>query len=75
MRRDRRFPVVLSMRERRILDRIAKDEALSAASVVRRLIIREAKKRGLWPLSTRQDEALILESGTMDQRQNGREQQ
>ncbi len=49
MKRDRRFPVVLSKRERWALHQIARDEALSAASVVRRLIIREARKRGLWP--------------------------
>jgi hypothetical protein len=63
------------MRERRILDRIAKDEALSAASVVRRLIIREARKRGLWPLRARQEEAALSESTTTGQSQDGREQQ
>jgi len=75
VRRDRRFPVVLSMRERRILDRIAKDEALSAASVVRRLIIREARKRGLWPLSQRQEGMPTSDSVPADQSQDGRGQQ
>ena len=51
MRRDKRFPVILSRTERRALDSLARDEALSAASVVRRLIIREAKERGLWPVA------------------------
>ena len=49
MRRDRRFPVVLSKRERQALQQLAQAEALSAAAVLRRLIIREAKRRGLWP--------------------------
>lgn len=49
MRRDRRFPVVLSTRERQALQQIAQAEALSAAAVMRRLTIREARKRGLWP--------------------------
>jgi hypothetical protein len=49
VRRDRRFPVVLSRCERQALQQIAHDEALSAAAVLRRLIIREAKRRGLWP--------------------------
>jgi hypothetical protein len=49
MKRDQRFPVVMSESERQALDELAKDEALPAASVVRRLIIREAKERGLWP--------------------------
>jgi hypothetical protein len=49
VKRDRRFPIVLSASERWALHQIAKAEALSAASVVRRLIIREARKRGLWP--------------------------
>lgn len=49
MKRDQRFPVVLSKAERRALDQLAQDELLSAASIVRRLIIREAKQRGFWP--------------------------
>ena len=49
MRRDRRFPVVLSKRERQALQQLAQAEALSGAAVLRRLIIREAKRRGLWP--------------------------
>ena len=48
VRRDRRFPVVLSKRERQALQQIAQDEALSAAALLRRLIIREAKRRGVW---------------------------
>ncbi len=49
MKRDRRFPVVLSKRERQALQQIAQDEALSAAAVMRRFIIHEARRRGLWP--------------------------
>ena len=49
MRRDRRLPVVLSKRERQALQQIAQDEALSAAAVLRRFIIHEARRRGLWP--------------------------
>ena len=75
MRRDRRFPVVLSIGERRILDRIAKDEALSAASVVRRLIIREARRRGLWPLSQWQEEVSASGKVPTNQSQDGRGQQ
>jgi hypothetical protein len=48
VRRDRRFPVVLSKCERQALQQIAHDEVMSAAAVVRRLIIHEAKRRGLW---------------------------
>jgi hypothetical protein len=49
VRRDRRFPVVLSKRERQALQQLAQAEALSAAAVMRWLIIREAKRRDLWP--------------------------
>jgi hypothetical protein len=49
VRRDQRFPVVLSKREWQALHQLAQAEALSAAAVLRRLIIREAKRRGLWP--------------------------
>jgi hypothetical protein len=49
VRRDRRCPVVLSRCEQQALQQIAHDEALSAAAVLRRLLIREAKRRGLWP--------------------------
>jgi len=48
VRRDRRFPVVGSRRRRQVLQQLAQAEALSAAAVLRRLIIREAKRRGLW---------------------------
>lgn len=47
MKRDQRFPVVLSESERQILDRLANEENLSASAIIRRLIIREAKVRGL----------------------------
>ena len=59
MRRDRRFPVVLSKRERQALQRLAQAEALSAAAVLRRLIIREAKRQDLWP-PVRGEAALLL---------------
>ena len=54
MRRDRRFPVVLSKRERQALQQLAQAAALSTAAVLRRLIIREAKRQGLWPTVTGQ---------------------
>jgi len=54
VKRDQRFPMVMSKAERRVLETLARDEALSAASVVRRLIIREAKERGLWPPTNQQ---------------------
>ena len=41
--------MVLSTRERQALQQLAQAETLSAAAVLRRLIIREAKRRGLWP--------------------------
>jgi hypothetical protein len=44
--RDERFRVLSSEAERRALDRLAEDHMSSAASVVPRLIVREAKKRG-----------------------------
>jgi hypothetical protein len=63
VRRDRRFPVVLSKRERQALQQLAQAEALSAAAVLRRLIIREAKRRGLWPGVG--GEAVLLPSETV----------
>ncbi|MBN1815429.1 MAG: hypothetical protein JXA14_26590 [Anaerolineae bacterium] len=47
MRRDQRFPVVLSKGEKAVLQRLAEAERLSSAAVVRRLIWREAQQRGL----------------------------
>jgi hypothetical protein len=47
MSRDQRFPVVMTKRERQALDRLAEQERLSAAAVVRRLIWYEAQKRGI----------------------------
>ena len=40
--------MVLSKSERQALQQIAQDEALSAAAVLRRFIIHEARRRGLW---------------------------
>jgi hypothetical protein len=44
--RDQRSLLLLSKAERRAIDRLAKDHVLSVASVVPRLIVREAKQRG-----------------------------
>ena len=49
MKRDRRFPVVLSLSERVALQRLADRERLSAAAVIRRLIWREARRCNLLP--------------------------
>jgi len=35
--------------ERKALDKLAEAEALSAAAVIRRLVIIETRERGLWP--------------------------
>ena len=66
MKRDRRFPVVLSKRERQALQQIAQDEALSAAAVMRRFIIHEARRRGLWP-AVKAEDVLLAESSDTDQ--------
>lgn len=66
MKRDRRFPVVLSKRERQALQQIAQDEALSAAAVMRRFIIHEARRRGLWP-AVKTEDVLLAESSDTDQ--------
>ena len=66
MKRDRRFPVVLSQRERQALQQIAQDEALSAAAVLRRFIIHEARRRGLWP-AVKAEGVLSAESNDTDQ--------
>jgi len=52
MRRRQRFPVMLSAKERRALQTLAGEDGLSGSAVVRRLIRREARQRGLWPLVT-----------------------
>ena len=67
MRRDRRFPVVLSKRERQALQQIAQDEALSAAAVLRRFIIHEARRRGLWPAIKAEGGLSVPESTDTDQ--------
>ena len=55
--------MVLSKRERQALQQIAQDEALSAAAVLRRLIIREAKRQGVWPRV--RGEGAVLSPGTV----------
>lgn len=67
MRRDRRFPVVLSKRERQALQQIAQDEALSAAAVLRRFIIHEARRRGLWPAIKAEGRLSVPKSTDTDQ--------
>jgi len=47
--RRRRFPVVLSAKERRALQTLAREDGLSGAAVIRRLIRQEARQRGVWP--------------------------
>jgi hypothetical protein len=47
MKRDQRFPIMMTKREREALDCLAEQERLSAAAVVRRLIWREAERRDL----------------------------
>ena len=47
MKRDQRLPVVLSQTERAALQRLADADRLSASAVIRRLIWREARERGL----------------------------
>jgi len=49
MRRTLHFPIMLSKGEHQALKRLARMETLSAAAVVRRLIIREARERGILP--------------------------
>jgi RNA polymerase-interacting CarD/CdnL/TRCF family regulator len=66
MKRQQRFPIVMSEAERRVLDKLANDEMLSAASVVRRLIIREAKERGLWPPDNQHNEQAQAGQGVGD---------
>ena len=71
VRRDRRFPVVLSKHERQALQQMAQDEALSAAAVMRRLIIHEARRRGLWPAIRAEGVLSLPECSDTDQ---GREE-
>jgi hypothetical protein len=66
VKRNRRFPVVLSQRERQALQQIAQDEALSAAAVLRRFIIHEARRRGLWPASKAEGGLSVPESTDSD---------
>jgi hypothetical protein len=66
VKRDRRFPVVLSQRERQALQQIAQDEALSAAAVMRRFIIHEARRRGLWPAIKDESRLSVPESTDTD---------
>ena len=47
MKRDSRFPVVMSQAERALLNCLAQRERIPAAAVVRRLIWREAQRFGL----------------------------
>ena len=49
MKRDRRFPVVLSKTEQMALRLLAELERISAAAVVRRLIWREAERMNVVP--------------------------
>jgi hypothetical protein len=49
MKRDQRFPVVMTRAERTLLNRLALQEHISGAAVIRRLIWREAEERGLLP--------------------------
>jgi hypothetical protein len=67
VRRDRRFPVVLSKRERQALQQIAQDEALSAAAVLRRFIIHEARRRGPWPAIKAEGRLSVPKSTDTDQ--------
>ena len=47
--RRKRFPVMLSAEERRALQALAKEDGLSGAATVRRLIRQEARRLGLLP--------------------------
>ena len=56
-RRNRKFMLALSPSERGALQRLADQERLPAAAVVRRLIWREAEERGLLLPPDRQGES------------------
>ena len=45
--RRKRFPVLLSARERRALKALAQEDGLSGSAVIRRLVRQEAGRRGL----------------------------
>jgi hypothetical protein len=50
MLRTRRFGIVLSQAEKRTLERLAEAEGgLSQAAILRYLLRRAARERGLWP--------------------------
>jgi len=50
MERRKRFGLVLSLREKAVLEQLAElGGGLSEAALVRRLIRNEARKHGLWP--------------------------
>jgi len=51
MKRDNRVAVVLSDREKQALVELAECQVLSRASVLRRLLIQEARRAGIWPES------------------------
>jgi hypothetical protein len=49
MQKTERFGLVLSPTEREALERLAEQERISAAAVIRRLIWRSAHEQELWP--------------------------
>ena len=56
MQRTERLGVVLSKREKRIVLRLAEAEGgLSQAALIRRLIRQEARAKGLWQVSIREE--------------------
>ena len=63
MKRDQRFPVVLSKAERDALRQLADRERISSAAVVRRLIWREAERWGLLPPASAQPDGVGVQSG------------
>ena len=63
MKRDQRLPVVLSQTERAALQRLADADRLSASAVIRRLIWREARERGLLSDDQARLEALAASGG------------
>ena len=62
--RRKRFPVMLSARERRALEALAREDGLSGAAVVRRLIRRKARQRDLWPPADIGDAAQVQKQET-----------
>ena len=51
MERSERFGLVLSSVEKKMLQRLAERERISAAVVLRRLVWTEAKRKGLLPMT------------------------